>query len=380
MESLGDDTGVDDEGIRVALRPIPEGRVQRDCVAVVDRRVQQRPSRRGVTGVEGFSKRPPGRVARPFGPGESGAPPGDVLLALGVDDRVQASSQLRVGRQERERAGERFAGARHVEHHRAHQRPERRSVAQHRHRTPSGKREATIGRRRLDTLERPGRAGGVSAEEARLGSPHGNRGRPIRQRRTFEPELRARAVALDQIEVRELEERVAPRRLTRLGDGERADERIPDVARRCLGRTARPRQSHPDLGLRRDQASEVLEREGQLRVEMGGLGGVGQEREPDGGIGRLRVSRRCAAARARIGSPETSARSPSRRSSSGPREDDLDFADPATDDVSEAHRALRCSHGESGRKASAIGPRTEARKKTRGAHPNARQKTRWHCE
>lgn len=92
---------------------------------------------------------------------------------------------------------------------------------------------------------------------------------------------------------------------------------------------------------------KTLERHRQLSIEVACLAGVGQERKSKGRVGRsLQDPMRGGTCPHRIARGERVL--PFAKIVVRPREDDLDFADPAADDVGEAHEA-RTLDGRKGR-------------------------------
>ena len=145
---------------------------------------------------------------------------------------------------------------------------------------PRSERRAPVGGIDLEAVERGARALDVVLEEARLGAPERDvLVLPIGE--ALEPELGARAVAVREIEIGEPEERLASRVAARLGDGERAHERVARLLGRRADALARAAEAHPDLAARRDAPGELLERERELGIEARRLARVGEEREPE---------------------------------------------------------------------------------------------------
>ncbi len=225
-----------------------------------------------------------------------------------------------------------------------------RRVAEHRERPTPDKRGAPVGRRRLRALERGLRALGVAAKQPGLGAAHGDvrralrgRSRGARQavartegRGALDPQLCARGVALSEIEVGEADERVDAGVAARLRDREGADERVAHLVGRAPGRLARACEAHPDLGARRRAARELLEGQGQLGVEVRHLAGVGEEREPERRVRRLREDPvRGRARRHPVAGGEGLL--PDAQILVRAREHDLDLAKEGRDDVGEAH-------------------------------------------
>ena len=152
-----------------------------------------------------------------------------------------------------------------------------------------------VGRRRLDAREELLRAHGVAARQAglRAAGEHVLRfvvGRPL------EPQLGARPVAGGEIQVRELEEGVAARLAASLGDREGAGEGVADVARGPARVAARAAEADPHLGAGRGPPRELFERQRELRVELGRLAGIGEQREADRRIGRASEDAPCSGA------------------------------------------------------------------------------------
>ncbi len=238
-----------------------------------------------------------------------------------------------------QRRRQRLARPRHVEHHRPHQRHEAVRIAEHRQGLPPHERRASVGGRQVDLVEQRLRPRRVAPEQARLGPSHRDRGRLV-VGRPLEPQLRARPVALRKVQIGQLDERVAPRLAPRLGHRQGPHERLAHLGRPGARRAPRPTQPHPDLRSRRRALRELLERHRQLRLEPARLARVGQQREAQGRSGRARqhpVRRRPRPQRVPCGERVLSVAQIVVRAG----EDDLDLADPAPDDVAQAHGAGR---------------------------------------
>ncbi len=332
------------------VRQLRERRLERVGIAVLDGRVEQGPCGRAVAAGDCLAEGTPCGIARPLGAGEGRAPPGEALLALGVDHRAHARASLSVARHVRERGRQRLARARRVEDHRAEERDERPPVAEHGEGPTAGERGAPVGRRRLHPFEDALRPCGVAAEQASLGAPHGDVGRAVGPgagerrgsrpcgdgRGPLEPQLGAGAVALGEVEIGQPDERIDARLAPGLGDGERPSERVADLVQRGTGGLTSAREAHPHLGARRRAPRELFERQRELGVEVCRLAGVGEERQPERRVRRLRQH----ALRGRACShPVTRGEGllPRPQIFVGPRKHDLDLAEEAADDVGEAH-------------------------------------------
>src|SRR5207237_1042045 len=170
-------------------------------------------------------------------------------------------------------------------------------------------RRSSVGDRRRAAdhqLRRPGR---VAAEEARRGAPNHDVGRRL-GRQALEPQLGARRFPIGEVELREPEERVATLLAARVSHGEPADEGIAHRAATLA------RATHG--------------------LEPRGLACVGEERETDWGLRRaLEDPMRGGARLHRLARGERLLALAEVFVRSG--EDDLHFADEASDDVGEAH-------------------------------------------
>ncbi len=227
-----------------------EGRAQRRHVAIVDGCVEQRKRRAALARVERVPERRPRRVTRPLGPRERRPPPRQILLALRVHHRPHPRPHLRVRGHVPQRRRQRLARPGRVEHHRAHQRHEAPRVARASRAPAPHERAASVGRRRVHLVEQRSRARRVPAQQPRLRPPRRDR-RGLVVRRPLEPQLGPRPVALREIQIRQLEQRVAPRLAPRLGHRQRPHERVAHVVGARARRPPGSPQAHPHLGPRR---------------------------------------------------------------------------------------------------------------------------------
>ena len=296
------------------IRPGEQGqrRLQPRHVAILESRVEERPGSGALARQHRLVERGAGFFAVPLGPGEGRAPARQRGLSARLGDGLDARAHLLVRRHVRQRRAGRFARAGRVEQPRAHQVHVGPPVAEHRRGATAGEGGARVGGFALEGAEPLLRADRVALDETRFGATQGDirarlseggRGRAgeggrrgggdvrsarcrcrcrcrggdgggrrargarllaspgerIGGLRSFEPQLGARAFSGRQVQVGQAEERLLARRVTRLGDRQRAHQGIAHLRGRRQGRLLRAREPHPHIGARADPLGELLQ-------------------------------------------------------------------------------------------------------------------------